>query len=262
MEGDAVDRLNELVRARLYLGAILPRLEEIAAFDRETRQAIKDWRFHLRFQLPGGEPATTLVFAAGVVKAHRGRLNRPAAALTFKDARFLNEVFQGETGKSPRPNLRGFFHLRELLRMGTILQAIERYLRPGPELLANPETYAFCVQEALYVLAFGIKEVGEHDPAMSPVTARLPDGTMEIRVAGGRPAAHITVRGGRFTPFRGPAKKPSVYLETADLDTAWAMLGGTLDIYAAIGNEKIKVRGYLPLADGINPLLDRLAFYL
>ncbi len=256
-----MENAKQNVLARLHLGAILPLLEDIAAFEPQVKEAVKDWNVTLQLQVSGGDPATALAFKQGEVKAHPGGVKGPKVTLTFKDARFLNEVFQGQSNKSPRPGLLGLFHLKKLLALDTVLGRLEYYLRPSEELLQNPETFAFCVRLNLYALAFGVKIVGEHDPEMKPVVDRLPDGVLEVRVVDG-PAAHIGVRQGRFFAARGPAEKANAILEFADLDTAWGLLQGKLDIYAAVGGERIKIRGNVPLLDGINPLLDRLSMYL
>ena len=113
----------------------------------------------------------------------------------------------------------------------------------------------------LKVLAYGIKEVAEHDPEMRPVVEHLPNGTIEIRVKEG-PAVHASIKDGIFSPGIGPAEKPNAVLEIQDLETAWKMLQGDLDLFAAVGSSRIKIRGLVPLLDGINPLLDRLSLYL
>ena len=147
--------------------------------------------------------------------------------------------------KSPRPGLLGLFHLKKLLALDTVLGRLEYYLRPSEELLQNPETFAFCVRLNLYALAFGVKIVGEHDPEMKPVVDHLPDGVLEVRVVDG-PAAHVEVRQGSFFAARGPAEKANAILEFADLDTAWGLLQGKLDIYAAVGGERIKIGAMCP----------------
>lgn len=256
-----MENANQNVLARLHLGAILPLLEEVAAYDPMIGEATAGWNVTLQFQLPGGDPATALAFQNGKLKAHRGGVRGSKVTLTFPDARTLNDLFQGRGKKTPRPNLQGLFHLKKLMNLDPVLGRLEYYLRPSAELLLKPETLDFCTTLNLYALAFGLKVLGEHDPEMKPVISHLPDGTLEIRVCNG-PSAHITVKDNRFTPGKGPAEKPNAILEIADLNTAWALLQGALDIYAAVGCEKIRLKGNLPLLDGINPLLDRLALYL
>ena len=256
-----MDNSRDLVLARLYLKAVLPLLEDIAAFDTALQELIKEWDFKLQFQLPGGDPATALIFKRGAVTAVRNDIKGPRVSLTFKDANFLNAVFQNTTAKSPRPNLAGLFHYKKLLLLNTVLGRLEYYLKPTAPMLEDPALLGICVRLTLYSLAFGLKEIGEHDPEAAPISAHLPDGVVEIKVSGG-PAAHISVCGGKFQPGKDAAVKASAILEINDLPTAWSMLRGELDLFSAVGSGNIRLRGYIPLLDGINPLMDRLAMYL
>lgn len=256
-----MNKNQSMVLARLHLGAILPLLEDIASYDSAIRKAIANWDFPLQFRLAGGDPATTLVFKNGAITAHHGEFKGCPPALTFRDASFLNEVFQGKTEKNPTPNLPGIFKAKQLMQVDKVLGRLEYYLKPEPKLLADPETFAFCVRVTLYAMAFGIKEVGEHDLEVRPIALDLPDGTVEMRIVDG-PAAHLMVKNGNFEPRRGPAEKPDAILEFGDLQTAWDTFQGKLDTFAAVGGGKVKLRGFIPLLEGINPLMDRLAFYL
>ncbi len=256
-----MNRDQSMVLARLHLGAILPLLEDVAAYDPVVGEAIAGWNFALQFRLSGGDPSTTLVFEEGRVTAYRGQFKGYPATLTFKNADFLNDVFQGRTKKSPLPNLAGIFKAKQLMQVDSFLGRLEHYLKPQPETLADPETFAFCVRVTLYAVAFGIKEVGEHDPEVRPIVLNLPDGTVEMRIEQG-PAAHLTIKGGSFYPQRGPAENPNAILEFADLQTAWDTFQGNIDTFSAVGGGRIKLRGFIPLIEGVNPLMDRLAYYL
>lgn len=249
------------VMARLHLGAILPLLEDVAAYDSTVPKSIDGWDFSLQFLLKGSDAATTLIFKDGRITARRGRIQGFHPALTFKDASFLNDVFQGRTQKSPGPNLAGILKAKKLMQIDKVLSRLEYYLKPQPETLADPEAFAFCVRITLYAMAFGIKEVGEHDPVAQVISRDIPEGTVEMRVAGG-PAAHLTLKGGIFEPRRGPAEKPNAILEFADLQVAWNTFQGNLDTFAAVGSGKVKLRGFIPILEGINPLMDKLAHYL
>lgn len=256
-----MEAVKELVLARIYLRAIIPLLEDISEFDSETQQIIKGWSKPIQFQLAGEDAAVTLSFRQGKVFALRDKINKSRITLTFSNAETLNAIFQGRSKKSPRPNLTGLLHLKKLLQVDPLLKRIEYYMKPDEKLLEDHNSLEQCVRLTLYAMAFGVKEIGEHDPEMKPLAEHLPDGLVEIRVIDG-PAVHITVKNGVFTPARGRAEKPSAYLEIADMETAWNMVQGTLDQYAAIGSGKIKIRGLIPLIDGINPILDRLSIYM
>ncbi|MGE5396320.1 MAG: hypothetical protein ACM3MK_02145 [Chitinophagales bacterium] len=249
------------VLASLHLGAVLPLLQDVVEYDGEARQLVKDWDFVVQFQLPGGNPSTALVFQKGKLTTQPGPYQGSKVTLTFKTPAFLNEVFQGKTTKQPSPNLNALFHVKELKQVDQLTGKLEYYLKPSEELLKNPEIFAFCVRMNLYAVAFGIKYVAENDPEMLPVAHHMPDGVVELRVLNG-PAAHIKVEHGRFTSCRGPVQNPNAFLELKDVQTAWALFSGNLDLFAAVGCGDIKLRGFIPLLDGVSPLMDRLTLYL
>ncbi len=256
-----MEKAKEMVISRLHLRAVLPLLEDIAAYDQPLQKDTAGWNGVLQLQLPGGEPATALVFRKGKLNIFKGDYPGRKVTLTFKNARQLNEVFQGKSNKNPMPNLQAVFHLVKLLKIDRVLGRLEYYLKPKDDLLNDKDIFALCVKLSIYALTFGIKEVGEHDPELRITSPYLPNGTLGINVIGG-PSSHITVRNGKFYPGKGAAHKPNATLEICDLKTAWAMIQGELDLFAAVGLGDIKMRGFIPLIDGINPLMDRLSFYL
>ncbi len=257
-----MEEAKEMVLARLHLRAVLPLLEEIAKTDDILRKETEGWNGVLQFQLPGGEPATALVFDDGKLSVYKGDYpGRRKVTLTFKDAKMLNEVFQGKSNKPPIPNIMALLHLKKLLKINNVLKRLEYYLKPLPALLENKDFFEICVKLAIYVMVSGVKEVGEHDPELKVNSPYLPDGTLALNVLGG-PSASITIINGKFYPVKGASRKPNAVLEIKDIETAWSMIKGELDVFAATGKGDIRLKGFFPLIDGINPLLDRLSFYM
>lgn len=264
-EGGDLSATRQSVLARLHLGAVLPLLEDIVAHDPFAREQVSGWNLTLQFQLPGGRPATALVFKDGALSVPDDpplKGGPQKVPLTFQSAAHLNAVFQGTSKRNPRPGLAALLHLKELTGLNALLSRLAFYMKPSDELLRNPEEFRFCVMLNLYGLVFGIRQIGENDPDMVPVSRHIPRGIVEFRVMDGGPAAHLRVASGRFLPGRGPVESPNAVLEIADCPTAWAMLQGRLDLFSAVGAGIIRLRGYIPLLDGINPLMDRLAWYL
>ena len=247
-----VEAAQEMVLARLHLRAVLPLLEEIATFDKDLQQMIQGWNAVIQFQLPGGNPGTALIFEQGKLRVETDNYAGPKATLTFKNARELNEVFQGKSNKNPRPNAVALLHLKKLSIIDKVLGRLEYYLQPSDELLKDPDAFAFCVKMSLYVMTYGIREIGEYDPVLKVISPSIPNGVLAIRVIDG-PSSNLTVKDGRFYPAKGSVENPTAVLQIADLKTAWSMIQGDLDLFAAIGLQQIKIRGFIPLIDGINP---------
>lgn len=256
-----MEEAKEMVLARLHLRAILPLLEDIAEYDPQVQELTKGWNAVIQFQLPGGDPAAALIFKQGRLEAVTEDCPGPKVTLTFNNPWELNDVFQGKSDKNPRPNLMALLHMAKLTKIDQVLGRLEHYLKPQDDLLNDRDAFAFCVKLSIYALTYGIREVGEYDPELNVISPGLPEGTLAINVIDG-PSSSVTVKNGKFFPAKGPAQKPNAILEICDLETAWAMIQGRLDIFAAVGGSKIKIRGFVPLLDGINPLMDRLSQYL
>jgi len=134
-----LDNAWETVLARLHLRAILPVIEDIAPVDQVIKELTAGWNVRIQFQMAGGDPATTLIFQNGTLKTSREKVPGPKVVLTFKDARFVNEVFQNKTKKSPTPNIVALGHLSKLLKLDQVLGRLEHYLRPEEAFLKDPD---------------------------------------------------------------------------------------------------------------------------
>jgi len=246
----------------LHLAAILPRLEEVAAYDPAARELIRNWNFAVQFQLPGGNPACTLVFKDGALTAVADAAYGSKVTLTFPNAKALNETFLGVAKHTPRPNVRGLFYARKLKKLDRLTDRLEYYLKASEEQLKADGHFEFAVKVRLYVLASGVGCVGEHDPEMKEVVAGLPDGTLEIRVKDG-PSARLEITSGKFHFTKGgDSQQPSAVMELADPQTAWQLLEDKLDVFAAVGGGSVKLSGMLPLVDGVGLVMTRLGTYL
>ncbi|HOX37701.1 MAG TPA: hypothetical protein PL033_06905 [Candidatus Brocadiia bacterium] len=252
---------TDMVRARLHLGAVLPRIAEVAARDKAAQDIIRGWNMVTQFQLPGGDPATALIFKDGKLTAQPGDYGGAKVTLTFPDAPTLNAVFQGKSKQQPRPSVNAVFHASKLKKLDGLLARLDYYLRPSAEMLKDPEQFAFVVELTLTVLTCGLKYVGENDREARPVVAHMPEGTLEIRVPGG-PTTHIEHRAGKFNPAKGSAARPNAILELRDMDTAWRMLQNKVDFFAAVGLGEVRLKGSIALLDPISLLMDRLDIYL
>jgi hypothetical protein len=59
-----------------------------------------------------------------------------------------------------------------------------------------------------------------------------------------------------------PPRRPDVRITFGDVDIAFSALREEIDTLAAVGGGQIKVEGLVPLADGLNLVMQRLGLYL
>jgi hypothetical protein len=142
--------------------------------------------------------------------------------------------------------------------------------RPGPLKLLMPgarDLKSDATARAHIGLGFGTALRGAvilaaHDPIGRAAVARTPDGLARFQIpeigfdrwlrftAG-------TLRGGRGTP----PGAPDVTVCFPHFRTALAALRDELDTMAAIGAGELIITGYIPLADRLNVVLERMSDY-
>ena len=247
--------------ARLHLHAVLPLLEEIVEADDEARALAGEWDHTIQFHAAGGIGAH-LAFRDGSLKVGRGKTGKPTIALWFKSAADLNRMFTGKGFVLPIV-WKGLWHPLLLRGFTKLSNRLERYMRaPEEEVLRDERVLKLVVKLQLYAMVFGLKEVGENDPAVSGYVKDTPNGTVEFRILPDGPVAHLVVRDGLLSPAKGPALRPNLIMELKDHRTAYELFQGRLDTLAAVGACDIKLRGLIPLIDGLSPAMDRLDIYL
>jgi hypothetical protein len=251
---------NEMVQASLFLNAVLPQIEEIAAFDQEFQEAVKGWKCSIQFHVSGG-PAVCLYFDKGKVTSKLEAMSLPSIAMWFPSPEAANKMFE-KSGFSIPIIWKGIWHPVILAKFTKLTEKIEYYLKPTEAMLKDEKIFNFHVRLMLMVAVYGIKAIGENDPAVKDLVAHTPNGTMELRVLPDGPVAHIILKDGKFTPVKGPAKDPTVSMEINGNKLAYDLLNGKVDAMGALGSREIAMHGLLPLADNLNVVMERIGKYL
>ena len=92
----------------------------------------------------------------------------------------------------------------------------------------------------------------------------LPAGLAAFSI-GGEPKATVWFEHGLKDCASGwsePPRRPDVAIRFRDLDVAYAAMRDDIDSMAAVGSGAIQVEGLIPLADGLNYVMERLRIYL
>jgi hypothetical protein len=92
----------------------------------------------------------------------------------------------------------------------------------------------------------------------------LPPGLASFRIEG-EPRATVWFEHDSDDGAAGwcePPRMPEVCIVFDGVETAFAALREEIDTFAAIGRGQIRVEGLVPLADGLNVVMQRLRIYL
>jgi hypothetical protein len=179
----------------------------------------------------------------------------------FNDAH-LNSYCAGEKWKVPLIR-RGLLRVQELQSFSRLSDLLERYMQPTPELLQDPAFRRVYTRLTFTIMARGLPPLVEFDTGVRQEITRLPRGmahfTMESE---GLSLWMELLAHDAISDLGWPPRVAEVELDFGSIDTAFAAMQDQLDTQAAIGSGLMTMKGLVPLADGLNGLLDRMRDYL
>ncbi|MBA8816299.1 hypothetical protein FHX48_001372 [Microbacterium halimionae] len=181
------------------------------------------------------------------------------ARLYFRSPSHLNAVVAGTSQPLPVAGPRG---LRFLTGVFTPLTALlSKYLEPNTEDLAAADFFEASSLLTLNVAANAITIVANDDRSGRFSAAQMSDGELDIEV-GNSLRYRISVEAHRLTLVT-PAESPArAVFGFADLATAGDVIAGRESALACVCDGRIAMRGYIPLVDNTNRILDRVGQYL
>ncbi len=253
-------KVNNIIKARLNLNAVLRNLEVLPTLDAQAADIIRQWSLSVRFSIRGNM-TTRLSFDNGRC-IYDPETTAPAdVSLYFWSCAHLNAMFENRANPIP---LKGFSKLGFLKNeFPKITERLEYFLKPGDAQLQNETYVRVNTALSLYTGAFAISELIRFDPVAMQVGKMMPAGVLQLSVLPDGPHAHIVYDGkGGAAAVRGPADNPTATISFRDCATANLLFNGKLDGFGAIAMSDIKLRGLIPLIENTNLILDRIPLYL
>jgi len=252
--------IDEGVLAAVNLHAVLgalPRLVELtpAAADLLAREMTRP--LTLTLSAPGGLRAHYRFDREGVTPLHERAGHGPT--LLFRSAAHLNAVIAGKAQPIP---LAGPAGIRFLSRVFTPLTAmLSAVLRPSAEDLAEPERAERSTLLTLDVAAHAIAVVANEDVSGRFSAAHMPDGDLDFEI-GDTIRYRFEVLDHRIRVGADHTGAPRAALRFADLDVAGGILSGRESALSCVSDGRLQMRGFIPLVDNTNRILDRVGTYL
>lgn len=203
-----------------------------------------------------------LGFNAGNCHYYGPRKTKTDLELLFASEGQANRTFDEMLTLPPVPT-RGLRHVKKMGVFKQLSALLQTYLRPAVGDLQKAEHL-----EAATELKFGLAlaaacQLCQYEEESRQLLADGPQGTC------------LFVPGKRMRPFwfrletgavswgRGTPTQPAdATVEFCDAAKAWAALEGELDNGAEVGLGHLQVSGFLPLADHLELILDRISNYL
>ncbi|MEQ9825103.1 MAG: hypothetical protein ABQ298_12030 [Puniceicoccaceae bacterium] len=170
-----------------------------------------------------------------------------------------------ENNRFPLRSLRGLSHVPAWFRFIRNLLALKQRMSTQAWQHAQPQELLAKTLLTLRAAVAGLNGLREVDDFSRGLMDHLPDGRISLFIGGVEAnLGCITVQEGRLSWVSDGSAVGgrSVDFRFANLEVAWKSVANLADNLAAVGKGEIQLRGYIPLADGFNHLLDRLQMYV
>lgn len=253
---------NAAVRANLYLSAVLPCLTDLTEQDPTSRDLLGDSQAAIVLRVCGG-PAVSVYLSRGRAVWANGPAHAPSVILLFLSDRHLNAFFSGKKWAVP-VLLWGGWRLAALARFSKLAARLEAVLNGDSHILAIPEGRRLHTRLSLIAAGLGLRALAQGDDAARRALRAVPCGLAAFTIEG-EERATVWFDHGSADDAAGwgePPRRPDVRIAFANIDVAYGALRDEIDSMAAVGGGQIKVEGLVPLADGLNFVMERLRSYL
>lgn len=251
----------ESVCAGLFFRGVLPAFEDFLKFDAGARRILGAAQGEVLFTNDEGSTAC-LRFADGAVQWSEIAHGRPKIRIDLGSEQNTIRFIRG--GLAIPQLRRGWFHPVFLIKLLRLFLRFQKYLKPPSKALQDPDFRVLHVRLALAVALFSLAEVGREDPWARMMLEGCPSGVVTFSVGGEDLSASIEKNSDGLFPRRGAslATEADATVTFASSRVAMEILTQKQDSHAAVALGGIRVEGLVPLADGINHVLDRVSRYL
>ncbi|MCG8571978.1 MAG: hypothetical protein MJB14_17730 [Spirochaetes bacterium] len=248
---------KDLVLSHINLFAVLRNIEYLAENDSETKKIIQNTNIAIQFNIKDG-PSGNLSFQAEKAYVREGK--HPCdIKLFFFSPHHFNQMMDGKANPLP---LKGLTKINFLTGpFAKIADRLKFYLKADKKALQDQSVYRANTEMTAYTAFFALSEIGNMDKNAQKNVRRIPEGIIEIGIDHGI-AIQIEAKEGRLVTKKGSLKEPRAVLSFADLDVAHRLLNGRLDSFTGIATGQMRMKGFIPMIENMNPLLDQVASYL
>lgn len=249
--------LNANVKARCNVFGVLKNIEYLAEHDRVSKELLKDTDIAVQFSVAGG-PQANLAFRQGKAVLTAGR-GRAALKLGFTSPEHFNRMIDGKGMPIP---LKGFTKLSFLTSTFTSLAGrLTYYLKPDAEHLKDADFLRMNTEMTAYAAMFSLAEIANYDPKGQINARKIPDGIIQIGIKDSV-GIMLSVKDGRIGAEKGFCPSPRAVLSFSSIKTAYDVFNGNIDTFSALALGDMEMRGYIPMVEYMNPVLDMVADYI
>ncbi len=248
--------------SRLYLEAVLPCLTDLGDEDPVARALMGNARGSIALRILGG-PGAVVTFDQGRIGWAGSSGTWPSVTLLFFSRAHLNAFFGGAAWAVPLP-IWGGWRIGLLARFAKLAERLEAVLNGNADVLASAEGRRLYARLSLIAAGLGLAPLAAGDSEAIGVLQGLPSGLATFRIEG-EPNSTVWFDSATDASVAGwsdPPRRPDVCIVFGSVGMAYEAMRDEADTMAAIGAGKMTIDGLIPLADGLNVVMERLRIYL
>lgn len=251
---------EQKVLACVKSGSAFFLLQLLAKEDDEVMRIIKGRKFGLGLHVSGGLKRS-LAASDGVINIIEDSTAKTGIVFRFSD--YLNLNLLLSSGKSKMfPVIKSAKAFSIINDFKKLTKRIPLYMNPEDNFLN--ENFRFITHLLMCAALRGIKEVAENDSYTETRVATIPDGLISVKVEGDAGLEALIEKNNRgFSVYScSDGRTPNAVLSFSSVETAHRLFTGKLNAVEALGTSEIKIRGRIPMIQGLFPIMDRLSFYM
>ena len=251
---------REEVMAAINLFAVLRSIQELVALDAESQALVEGTDITVEFVVRGSFRGA-LRFSGGACEFVEGRTDKVDIRLFFLSPLHLNRMVEGKAKPIP---LKGLMKIGFLTGPFTSLtDRLSHFLQPEEGASSEPGFDTINTRLTAFVAFHAVSEVANRDDLGRASAAQVPDGVMQVKVEeDGGLAMAITAAGGRLSTRTGIDPDHRCLMWFRDNEALAQLLNGDLEAFSIFAQGRAGIRGFVPMADKINPILGLLPAYL
>ena len=244
--------------AYINLYAVLGTLENLCELAPEASALLTNKKpISIGFEVKGG-PSASITFKNGKCRMEQG-CDSCNVKLPFGSCEKFNGLIDGTV--TPIPS-KGFTHIGFLLKDFTgLTDLLNKYMRPAPVDLEDPEFFRISTSLMLYTITVAIAQIGNNDAIGRFSAEHMVDGEISFGIKNG-PATTIRVKNHRLLAVKCPSETPRASMTFESMELARDLFDGKVNAVACIGAGSIEMKGMISMLDNLNRILDRVAVYL
>ncbi|HOK82150.1 MAG: hypothetical protein GX095_04890 [Clostridiales bacterium] len=253
--------MSARVKAYVNLFAAMGVLQKYVELDEEAKKIAKEHNIVVRFKVKGG-PDGQVIFKDGAVKVIPADESISSDVVLYcPTADKFNDVVDGKGMPIP---VKGLF--KTLAFMGKPESPFNVLTGRMADIMRGkgtdtPELQKLSTLLAFYAMSAAIAQIGNEDEIGALAGKRIPDGDISLEI---KDAAYATItkKDGKLTCRFEKTANPRAVMAFDSIQTAGDLINGKADAMSCISMGQLEMKGYIPMLDNLNKVLNLVPKYL